>query len=403
MSPIRLGLAACLYGTVSLSAHALSLDQAMQAASERAPDILAATAASRAAQSLTVSAGALPDPKLSAWVDDLPTSGPDRFRPGGAKRVVSVMQELPSSARREAEQRLAETEVRTAQARERFARLNVRREAALAWLGLYYVDRRVAVLDAQDALNQQWRQRDLASIAGGASPATAFGARTDALDLQDARDDLQAQRAQAVARLARWIGTSANTADGELPGWVSRPQVDDSALDQQPDIRTASLQHEAASAELALARAATHPNWGVELGFGLDAMDKGMAMVKFSVDLPIFQSTRQEPRIAAAQAEIDRSQAERDARLAEAHSEYATLLAERDALQRQLSRIDTDTLPLIDRQIQLALASVAGARSDTTAVIEARRARLAAQLRRIDIESRLAAANTRLYFLTGER
>ncbi|MFT4173003.1 MAG: TolC family protein [Rhodocyclaceae bacterium] len=404
MSLFRLGSAVCLIGTASLSAHALSLDQALQAAAQRAPEMIAASADSQAAQAMTIQAGALPDPKLAVWVDDLPTTGGERFRPGAAKRMVSLMQEVPNTARREAEQRLADAEARGAQAQARFARLNVRRETTLAWLTVYYLDQRLTVLDEQDGLNRQSQQRDLAAITGGASPTGAFGARLEALDLQDARDDLAAQRRQAVARLARWTGDdlAREPLAGALPAWLTATAHDDAGVAELPDIRAAALQQEAANAEVALARAATRPNWAVELGVGLDAMDKNMAMLKFTFDLPLFQGTRQDPRIAAAQAKVDKSQAEREARLLDARTEVAALAAEREALQRQLARIDRDTLPLLERQSQVALAGVAGGKGETGAVLDVRRARLAARMRHVELEGRLAEANARLFFLTGD-
>ena len=405
MSSFQRTLAAGLIGLAGTAVHAASIGEALDAAGSRAPEILAAQAATTAARSASMAAGTLPDPRLSVWVDDLPTTGEDRYHVGSSKRMASVMQEVPSGARRDAERQLADAEARGAEAQARASRLNVRREAALAWLELYFVDRRIAVLDAQDTLNAQAQKRDLASVGGGASPALAFAARLEANELRDVRDDLASARRQAQVRLARWTGgTAANqSADGDLPAWLAQDHLDAAGVETQPDLHAATIRHDAANAEFALAKAATHPNWAVELALGADAMDKGMAMLKFSMDLPVFQSSRQDPRIAAALARAEQSEAERAARLADLRREFDELAAERDALAHQRKRLTEETLPLLQRQADVALATLAGAKGDAGAVLEARKSRLAAEMRAVELQARLAATDTRLYFLTGER
>ncbi|MBM3115480.1 TolC family protein [Jeongeupia naejangsanensis] len=399
MSPF-LFLAAA-FGAASLGAHALTLDEALAAAGG-APDLVASTAATTAAQSLTKSAGALPDPKLSVWVDDLQTSGPDAYRVGDAKRMVSLMQEVPNGDRRDAERQVAGAQLQTSEAQARYTQLSVRRETTLAWLALHYLDRKLDVLAAQDADNRHSQQAGVAALKGGASADAALAARLERDQLDDSRDDIERDRAKARAQLARWIGPAlaAQPATGGLPAWLTtgRAQADDIA--EQPEIRAAATQVSAAQAELALARAAKKPDWGVEVGWGYDAMDQGMAMVKFTFDLPVFAASRQDPKIAAALANVQKSDAERQARMAAYRQQIDELRAERTAILAQVDRLKTRTLPLIDQQVELALAGMkSGKGSD--GVLGARKARLAAQMRAIELESQLAAADTRLYFLTG--
>ncbi|AOX99046.1 TolC family protein [Jeongeupia sp. USM3] len=400
MSPFR--LIWLVFATASLGAHALTLDEALAAATGSAPDIAASTAAMTAARSLTKSAGALPDPKLSVWVDDLPTSGSDAWRAGDAKRMVSLMQEVPNGDAREAERQIAGAQLQTSEAQARYARLNVRRETTLAWLSLYFLDRKAEILAAQRADNLRSQQASVAALDGGAAPDAALAARLERDQLDDAGDDIERDRTRARAQLARWVGadTARQPVSGSLPAWLTdaRAQADDIA--EQPEVRAATTQLNTAQAELALAQAAKKPNWGVEVGWGYDAMDQGMAMVKFTFDLPIFAASRQDPKIAAALANVQRSDAERQARMAGYRQQIDETRAEQTAIRAQLDRLKTRTLPLIARQVELALAGMkSGKGSD--AVLGARKARLAAQMRGVELESQLANADTRLYFLTG--
>ncbi|WP_341675635.1 TolC family protein [Niveibacterium sp. SC-1] len=401
LRPRLLALAAASLAA-SAPTWALNLDQALDAALARAPELNASTAATSAARALTQSAGALPDPRLAVWVDDLPTSGDEAYRVDRSKRMVSLMQEVPSGARREAERRIAEARLQGSEAQARNARISVRRETTLAWLGLHFLARKSEVLDAQHAEVQRSEAASLAAIKGGGAPAAALLARLERNQLDDAQDELRRDTARARAELARWTGEDAarEPASGSLPVWLTQPSPADEDLERQPEVHLASTQLSEAQSELSLSEAGRSPDWSVELGAGQDAMSQNMAMVKFTVSLPVFTGSRQDPQIAAAQAAVLKSEAERAARVADFRREAQSLRAEEAALAAQLARLDTETLPLLDQQVALALAAMRGG-GNSAVVLDARKSRLAAQMRGIDLESRLAATRARLHFLAG--
>ncbi|GAA5786314.1 TolC family protein [Chitiniphilus shinanonensis] len=404
MFPFRIAWLAAVLGAASVPVHALTLAQALDAAQGHAPELAASAAATAAAQALTRSAGALPDPKLSIWIDDLPTEGDDAYRIGSAKRAFSLMQEVPNAGLRAAERRIADARLQGSEAQARYARLGVTRDTTLAWLALYYLDRKAALLDAQEAEIRRGEAAALARLKGGDSADGALAARLERAQLDDARDELARDRLRAQAQLARWVGTeaAAQPVSGELPDWLGAdaPAGDD-LLAEQPEIRAAATLLDGAQAELAMAQAAKRPNWGVELGWGLDAMDQGMAMLKFTFELPIFAASRQDPKIAAAYANVRQRDAERETRLADYRRQIAETRAEQAALRAQLDRLNTRTLPLIEQQAALALARLRAAAADGNAVLDARKARLAAQWRGVTLEADLADATARLHFLTG--
>ncbi|HSC79167.1 MAG TPA: TolC family protein, partial [Chitinolyticbacter sp.] len=379
MSQLHLVLLAAAIGAASLGAHALTLDEALAMAEGHAPDLVASNAAISAAQSLTKSAGALPDPKLSVWVDDLKTSGPDGYRVGEATRMFSLMQEVPNGDLRDAERRIASAQLQTSEAQGRYARVNVRRETTLAWLSLYFLDRKAEVLAAQEADNRHSQQVSMAALKGGAPADAALVARLERDQLDDARDELARDRARTRAQLARWIGPEAASqpVTGTLPAWLAEAhaQVDDVA--DQPEVRAATTLLGTAQAELAMAQAAKKPNWGVEVGWGYDAMDENMAMVKLTFDLPVFAASRQDPKIAAALANVQKGEAERQARMADYRQQIAEVQAEQTAIRAQIDRLKTRTLPLINQQTEVALAGMKSGKGSSNAVLDARKARLA--------------------------
>jgi len=397
---LALAIAAC---AASTPARALSLEQALDAALARAPELNASAAATSAARALTKSAGALPDPRLAVWVDDLPTGGDDAYRVDRAKRMFSLMQEVPSGARREAERRIADARLQGSEAQARNARIAVRRETTLAWLNLHFLARKTELLAAQREEIQRSEATSVAAIKGGGAPAAALLARLERAQLEDAQDELLRDTALARAGLARWTGSgpAQEPASGALPPWLTRTSSAEEDLDQQPEVHLASTQLGEARGELGLSEASRRPDWGVELGVGQDAMSQGVAMLKFTVTLPVFTGSRQDPQVAAAQAAVLKSEAEREARVADFRRETESLHAEETALDAQLRRLSDETLPLLDQQIALALAALRGGKDNSAAVLDARKSRLTAQLRGVDLESRLAATRARLHFLAG--
>ncbi|MGL4666714.1 MAG: TolC family protein, partial [Saezia sp.] len=169
----------------------------------------------------------------------------------------------------------------------------------------------------------------------------------------------------------------------------------------QPELRAVQAQVGIAQAELAQAIAQNKSDWSVEFGIGQDAMGKAMGMVQFKFSLPIFESTRQGPKSAAALAAVNRADAEREARMADYQLQINELLAEREALSMQSKRLANETLPLLNQQINVSLASVRSGRGNLNTVFAARSAKLNSLLRQVDMQSQLAIINAKLYFLTG--
>ncbi|WP_035052178.1 TolC family protein [Andreprevotia chitinilytica] len=395
----------CLVGVLLYAAattsHALPLNEALAAAEARAPELAARRAAEAAAQHLTRSAGALPDPKLTFGLDDLPLTGTDRLKPTGSMRMIGVMQEFLNGDKRDAERQLAQAQWQESQAH-RYAEVqSVQRETTLAWLALYFADQRAALLAEQEAENRTGLATSRAALAAGGAPADALAAQLETVQLADTRDDLTREQTKARAMLARWLGAAASEpVSGGLPDWLSN-QPDAATLDDHPVLHAASAQTDAARANLAMARASLKPDWGLELKLKRDGMGQNLGMVEFSFDLPLFTQNRQDPKIAAALAEVEQREAERAMRRADYQQQFDELTADRVALQAQLNRLTTQIAPLVERQLDVALAAYRAGKSNLADVLNARKARLANRMRALDLTAQIAAVTTRLHYPAG--
>lgn len=389
-------------------AAALTFDEALQRAGQ-APDIVAGSAERAALAEVRVAAGRLPDPRLQLALDDFSTDGEGRYRLSDAKRMVSLMQEIPAAAKRDAQIRQAEAALDASGREQEFVRLAIRRETSLAWVRLYFLGQKRAVLE-QQALELRRRQDTTrTALAAGGAADEALEALIDEQDLRDAFDTLARDIRLARANLARWTGAfpQSETATGSLPAWLEKPaagveksgDTEDENAAIPTELRASQARIRMAQAEVAMAEADTASDWSVEFGVGQDAMGNGMVMAKVGISLPLFGATRQAPKIAAARRMLEKSDAEHAMRRAEFLRQQAELEAEEAALEARLRRLESETLPLIAHKIALAEAAFSAGQGSAAALIMAREKRLAAQGDAIELAGERALVRVKLHYL----
>ena len=405
--PLALALTAVLLALPSL-APALTLDQALRLSEDHAPSLKAQAAKLQAARHAALPAGELPDPKLLLGVQNVPIDGPDRWRIEQdfmTMQMVGVMQEVPSRDKRQARIEVAEAAVDRATAERLLERLNVRQATALAWIASHSVERQQALFQGFFHENRLLTETVRAQIAGGrAQPADAVSARQEAAQLEERQDELLRERAQARAALRRWIGPAA---DGPLSGGLPQWPVDTSSyartLHQHPALTAFAPMTREAQAKVREAVAEKSSDWSWELDYQRRGREFGdMVSLQFSLDLPLFPGSRQNPRIAAKQAELSQLEAEREALAAEHAQQLEDDLAEYERLNRAVRRGQDSLLPLAEEKVALTLASYRAGTGDLGAVIAARRERIDAGLKQIEVEEQRALTSARLYFSYGE-
>ena len=393
-----------------LLAHAgLSFDEAARLAHEQAPSLVAQHNALAGAQALRASAATLPDPRLTVGIDNLPISGADRFnltRDFMTMQRIGVMQEVPNRGKREARAAGAQARVERERAMLAVAQLAVQREAALAWLGVHFAERRAAQLGELERENRVLQDTLDARIASGkAIPAEHTMARQEALALADRRDDAARDVTKARAALRRWVGARADEAlEGEPPALSLQPDEVRAGLHRHAEIAPYAAIQAMAQAEVGEADAEQRGDWAWELAYSRRGPQfSDMVSFQFSFDLPWQKSRRQQPQILAKQKEVQRVEAERDETLRRHREEVEGQLAELRALDAQRARLQGSGQPLAAERVALAMAGYQAGRGDLAAVLAARREAVETRLRLIDLDAQRAALRVRLTTLTAEQ
>lgn len=389
-------------------ADALSFDDALKLAMRHAPTLAASAARVEAARSAAIPAGELPDPKLVLGIDNLPIEGPDRFsltRDSMTMQRMGVMQEFPNLSKRKARVAAARGKAELAEAEERTTRLAVIRETALAWIARDTAERQLALIDALAEENRLFEAAVRAQLAGGmALAADVVAPRQEAAIIEERRDELRARREQAIAALRRWIGDAAEAPlRGAAPDWAIAHDTLVHRLHRHPELAAFGPKGRVLDTEIDEAAAGRKPDWALELAYQRRGPQFGdMAMLQLSFDLPLFAASRQDPMIAARRAERAGLDAEREAALREhaamLEADWAEYLRLTNALKRQREVLT----PLAAERVRLATADWRGGRGSLSEVIAARRERIDAELKTIQIAGERGQAAARLHYAYGE-
>lgn len=389
-------------------ASALTLDEALRLAENNAPSLTAQDAKIQAASSAAVPAGELPDPKLLLGVQNYPVGGPDRWsidQDFMTMQMVGVRQEMPNGDKRKARIEVADAAIDRAAAERRVERLKVRQSTALAWISSYSVERKDALFQDFYKENRLLSDTVRAQIAGGrAQPADAVTPKQEAALLAEQQDDLTLQRAQARAALKRWIGPAANDKPvGSLPEWPVDPASYGHKLQHHPELAAFAPMTREAQAKVNEAVSEKQSDWSWEVDYQRRGREFGdMVSVQFSWDLPLFPGTRQDPKIAARQAELSQLEAEREALSREHTQQLENELADYARLDRAVRRYQDSLLPLAREKVELSMAGYRAGTGDLNTVVAARRELIETRLKQIDVQEQRALSSARLHFAYGE-
>jgi outer membrane protein, heavy metal efflux system len=402
MSPYRWMPAVLAGATIATAAQAgpLTYGQALDRAVETAPALQARTLEVDAARAASHAAGALPDPRLTFGLENLPVSGGvDEM----TMTTLGVMQDMPSRAQRRAERERAGAEIGVAEAGLMVERRRVKLATALAWADVYYAERRVLALDSLlTTLEPLWTAQPSALTSGAIRPAQAIAPVKMRAQLQDQREELVAAAGRARAELARWTGDPSPTTTGAPPGLEVDAAKLKAILELHPSIRAYASAAELAQAEVDLARAATRPDWSWEVSYGRrDPMFGDMVSVGGSVRLPLFKSSRQEPVIAARRADAARVGAEREDARRALMAQLDADLADHAMHHAQWHRALAVIQPAAQQQADLETASYAAGRVGLTEVIEAFVQLAEAKLMTLEREAAVSRDSIRIVLAYG--
>ncbi len=342
-------------------------------------------------------AGRWEDPRISIDAERLLEADTDKWVLAGMLQVS-----LPISGRLDVEKTLATSEARAAafevMSREQSVILDLR----IAWLEWSAAARRTRVLEeAISDLESISRATDSLKNAG---EIDATDARLFAIDIVQRRSDLLDARRRAARRASEIIelmglAPEANASlklTGSLQIDLTGP-IATAPAPNHPALLQAKAEYDVAERSLELEVRKQYPDIEIGGGLGREEGDPRL-LAGISLPFPIWNANRR--AIAEARARRDASQATYEAELQSLITRLSREQAEYAAAQAQADLVESDLIPLVDRQLTEVRRLLEAGEFNLLVLRDAIDAATSARLKRIDAQLALAQSAAAILDLT---
>ncbi|MCE3607304.1 TolC family protein [Massilia sp. P8910] len=389
------------------AADPLTLEQAQRLAVQRSRQLAGIDSLVTASREMALAAGQLPDPVLSAGIENVPVGGEDRFslsNDGMTMRRFGIMQELTRAEKRRWR---AQGFLRTADkdvAQKQAARADIERDTALAWLERYYAQEMAKVADEQLAQGRLDVMVAEGAYRGGrGSQAELLAARSALFMLEDRGSDAARRVRGATTGLARWIGNHADAALANPPSSAAIPlhaaQLE-TQLAHHPRIEILARREDMAEAEAGLAEANKKADWSVEFAFQ-QRRPRYANMVSVALSLPLQwdRPRRQDRESAAKLAMLAGARAEREETQRAQLAETRAMMDEWENGKARIGRYERELLPLAHARSTAVLSAYSGGKAALSDVLAARREETDVRLQMLGLRREVARLWAQLSFL----
>jgi outer membrane protein, heavy metal efflux system len=342
----------------------LGLQDALALAATDQPRIEAYERDAQASEQAAIAARSLPDPQLTAGIQNFPVTGQNALSPTAdfmTMYTIGVMREQVRRSKREAQAQkiLAEALVsrKQASAEER----HIRRDIMLAWVDAVEARAKEKLLGQMIADLRTGRKVMEAGIpTGGSTPALALQADGEIAVEQAQLADSERAEKHARSQLARWIGSAAYRPLPDIMPDIEVPLDMMPPIDEHPEVQVALAQQRVARNEVEVARQDRKwdPTWSVAVGFRPSFGEMVTATV--SIPLQINQGNRQDRLVAEAQSRAAAAALRAEDVRRELAEEYRSAVADYQGADAELSRLDKDAIPALEAAFKAAEARYEG-------------------------------------------
>lgn len=385
---------------VSFSSQALTLDEALQLAAKRSPELRIARAEAQAASAEIRSAAVWANPELGLDAEGL---GGDNGGTGSAEYTLSLSQELPTSGKNRKARTVATYAAEAARLAGIEAGLDYKTEIRLAFINAQAAQEMLVVREQQLTLAEAFA--DVASKRHQAGAVSELDVLRTGMLLETVRGEMQAaQKAVESTRqkLARLTGfPDLGKAEGDFFQTLEISAVSN-IPDTHPALQRFQTLEKQAGAEIALAKRTAVPD--VTLGAGARYEEDGNVhsyLVSASIPLPLWNRGRSD--VLAAGFRAERALAERELARRELEGELTDAQTEFELAVAEVIRYRAVLLPKAERAIQLVQDGYVAGRYGSMEMVEIQQELAQNRLAAIDAQRRALNAQAQLLkFTEGE-
>lgn len=381
------------------AAEPLSLDQALNLAAQRSEAARAGRAAALSATESSRAAGQLPDPVLSAGVDNLPITGPDRLsttRDSMTMKRLGLSQEWVSADKRATREAAARAMARREEAQAAIAEADARLQAALAYVEAWFAGEALRLtIQAEHHLREELDTARARLAAPGGSSAGVLQLAASQGMAEDESAEARQQQASALTALQRWLGMRPDDL-ASAPVFTLPTEAD--YVDRHPAVALLRRNVDAARGAAAVAAQDRRANWTWAISYGQRTGYSDMLSVGVSIPLQVAPAQRQDRETAARLALVDKAEAELAEASRAAAGEYQTLSGDAVRLAQRIARYEAAVTAPAHQRTEAALAAYQSNQAPLSAVFEARHMELEVQRKRLALQRELARVQAQLAF-----
>jgi outer membrane protein TolC len=392
----------------------LSLYEAGQLAIQLAPELKRLNANAEALDQRSIADGQLPDPKLMVGAANVPTNTfnfkqqdmtmimgglEQRFPPGHSLAIKSRQTKAQAGTYRE---QLQEQE------------LAILRTVRETWLELYYLQHAALVIHSNRQLFVYLLKVATSQYAAAkATQSDVLQVQLELSHLDDQQVQIEQQIQQVRAKLGRWIGQEQATRPlaVELPDLPSLPPLDvlQAKILGHPLLKADLSSINANREKVAFAKEQFKPGVMLDVSYGVrqGRMENGMprsnmVTAQATIDLPIFSSQRQTPRLRENILHLEAAYLDRDAHYRDLMETLISAYATWKQLSLREALFTKKLMPEAKQNAKAALLTYQNATSDMVTVLRAYTGQLDIKLEKLRIQIERLKIRVALLYLEGK-
>lgn len=340
----------------------LRLEDALALARADQPRTEAYEREAQASEQSAVAARSLPDPQVTAGIQNYPITGMNALSPTRDEMTmftIGVMREQVRRSQREAEAARLRAEAVVSRFEGSAQQRKIQRDVMVAWLDAVEAQAKQRLLDRVIGDLKVGRQVMEAGIPTGAStPALELLAQAEIGLAESQLADARGAEARARAELGRWVGAAAQRPLPDvLPKLAPPPGVaSQSGFGSHPELLAATAREEAARRQVDVRLRERRPNVSWQVMLAVRPNYGEMIGAQISIPLQINRRNLQNRRIAEAQAMADAARLRAEDTRRELGGEYRSAIANYSGAEAQVVVLRDRVIPSLEASFKASQA-----------------------------------------------
>ncbi|PHZ85773.1 TolC family protein [Paremcibacter congregatus] len=415
----------------------VSIETAIESAHQNDPWLTGNRHTQEAIESMSIAAGALPDPKLSFDVANLPTNSFNFGQEAMTQVKLGLTQAFPPGDSRALRKRQLELQ----SSQHPFLREDRKAKVAVTvgqlWLNAYQAQESIAIIEKNRALFEQLitvTETSYAAALGKSRQQDVIRAQLELTRLEDRLTVLHQRQELFQHQLSEWLTGNENnypdvTRQAPLMLTTQIPDLmllhpefyqDDRYINTQtlhqllarhPTLQAIDQKLKESQTGVELARQKYKPEWALRAGYGYRANDamgikrSDLFSLGVTMSIPLFTANRQDKQVQSEISKTSAVKTEKWQMLRKLTASFATAKTQLMRLNQRQKLYNAQLLPQIHEQAEAALTAYTNDDGDFAEAVRARIAEMDAEIdaMSIDVERQKTILQLNYFFMSQAR